>query len=554
MTSILGNSFVVLIILDGWGIAKDGPGNAISLAKTPNIDRFWKTFPHTRLDASGQAVGLPEGESGNTETGHLNLGAGRVVYQDLERINKKIEDGRFNSNQTLLGAIEHIKKNHSKLHIMGLVGAGGVHSSFNHLIALIKLFRSHISEKLYLHVFTDGRDSSPTSSLSYIERIERMFKEQSVGKIASVMGRYWSMDRDQRWSRTEKAYFALTKGKGEKFNSAKEAVETSYHDGKTDEFIEPSVILNKEGKPTGLIENDDAAIFFNFRIDRPRQLTGAFVIKDFTKANINFGFNPHKEEPDVVLQKKIEKLKKEPFQRGKKLDNLFFGTMTEYSRFFTKEGVKPAFPPEIIDMPLGRVISAAGLRQLRLTESEKERFVTYYFNGLRDKPFYLEERIILPSPAVATYDQKPEMRADDITKTLLEKIKTRMYQFILVNYPNSDMLGHTGNINQAIKAIETVDGCIKKIAKYILAGKGTLIITADHGNAEEMLDLETGGVNTEHSSNPVPFIAISRKFLTDSRMLPCGKLADVATTVLALLGISCPSTMFGRNLLAGVLK
>ena len=551
MTSQSTPAFVVLAILDGWGIAPESPGNAIAQANTVNMDKFWISYPHTKLQASGEAVGLPKGEDGNTETGHLNLGAGKIVYQDLERINMTIADGSFFENKVFLDAVNHTKKNNSKLHLMGLVGAGGVHSNIDHLLALIHLAGKQKVANLCLHLFTDGRDSPPTSAKNYIEQIRRSIKKEGVGKIASIMGRYWAMDRDLRWDRTQKAYVSLTQGTGKLVATPEEAIDASYSDGKTDEFIQPSLIVDENKEPFGLVEKNDSVIFFNFRIDRPRQITKAFVLKDFSHANTSFDFDPFEIKYEKTYIKKPQVNKKEPFERGVRIDNLFFVTMTEYDKSTLDAGAKAAFPPEIISVPLGSVISTNGLRQLRITESEKERFVTYYFNGLRDKPFHQEDRLIIPSPAVTTYDQKPEMSSVEMTKKLMSKIQSLQYKLIVVNYPNVDMVGHTGNFGSAIKAVEAVDESVGKLANLILAMHGVLIIIADHGNAEEMIDIKTGGISTEHSSNLVPFIAISHNYLGRPQMLQAGILADVAPTILNLLGLSVPPQMTGKNLLAG---
>ena len=548
-------NLVILAVLDGWGITKEGPGNAITLAKTPNMSRLQASYPHTSLKAAGEAVGLPREEPGNTETGHLNLGAGRIVYQDLARINMAIADGTFFDDKALNSAINHANDNNSDLHVMGLVGAGGVHSNIEHLFAIIRLVKQKVIKKqLFIHVFTDGRDSPPTASLSYIQQLKEVIEKEGVGKIASIMGRYWAMDRDFRWDRTAKAYFALTKGDGQLVKSCDEAINMSYSQGKTDEFIEPSLISTPEGIPVGLIKDNDSVIFCNFRIDRPRQLTKAFVSTDFAKSSMEWGFDPY-----AVKYEKKHEAQKEPlrptFKRGEKLKNLLFATMTEYDKGFYDEGVLVAYPPAVVTMPLGRVLSSHNLRQLRTSESEKERFVTFYFNGQQETKFPGEERIIVPSPKVPTYDQKPEMSAYLMTEKLLQTLRDGTdYSFILINYANVDMVGHTGNIGPAVRACEVVDECIGKIANYVLAFGGTLLLTADHGNVEEMINLHTGQIDTEHSSNPVPLVAVSRRFLGKAQMLPFGILADVAPTVLALLGIAKPTTMTGRNLLADLIK
>lgn len=544
---------VLLTILDGWGLAVDAPGNAISLAKTPNLDRFWASFPHSQLSASGEAVGLPHGEVGNTETGHLNLGAGRIVYQDLARINMSIADGTFYQNKVLIEAFEHAKKNNSKLHLIGLIGAGGVHSNLEHLFALIDFAKRLDFKNLFLHLFTDGRDSPPTSAKTYISKIREVILKKGIGQIASIMGRYWAMDRDLRWERTAKAYFALTKGEGQLVKTPEEAIDMSYSQGKTDEFIEPALV--GDFKPVAKISDNDSVIFFNFRIDRPRQLTRAFVFEDFTKANLGFEFDPYatKYQKKHVVDLAGAKVVGEPFVRGPKIKNLFFTMMTQYSKASLLAGAKVAFPPEIVEMPLGRVISEAGYRQLRCTESEKERFVTFYFNGQQEVSFPGEERTIIPSPKVPTYDLKPEMSAYDLTEEVMNQLRNHsQYKFILINFANPDMVGHTGNIGAAVKACEVVDECVGKIANFILAYDATMIVTADHGNCEEMINPSTGEIETEHSANPVPFIVLSKEYLGKPQTLTSGILADVAPTVLSLLGLQIPESMTGRNLLEEV--
>lgn len=547
MTGRLSN-LVALLVLDGWGIASPSAGNAISLAQTPNMEKLWASFPHTLLSAAGESVGLPRGEPGNTETGHLNLGAGRVVYQDLPRINLAIAEGSFFQNPAFLGAVEHAKKFNSDLHLMGLVGSGGVHSNVEHLFALIHFANIASFNRVFIHVFTDGRDSSPTSALTYLDQLEGVLEREKVGKIASVTGRYWAMDRDFRWDRTGKAYFALAKGVGKKVKSAKDAIELSYKEGKTDEFIEPSVIVGDNGAPVGLVKENDALVFFNFRIDRPRQLTKAFVLPDFEAvAQKEWDFDPYMVK--YFKKHQVEIPDRPVFQRGEPLKNLFFVTMTQYSKLLP---IKVAFPPEIIALPLGRVVSEHGIRQLRAAESEKERFVGFYFNGQQEQVFPGEDRLIVPSPMVATYDLKPEMSASELTKTFLSalEINANTYGFALVNFANADMVAHTGNIEATKFACSVVDECVGKITRFISEIGGVTIITGDHGNAEEMANLISGEPNTEHSTNPVPFIVVGQQFLGRSQTLSTGILADVAPTILHLLGIEKPDAMTGRNLLA----
>ncbi len=537
----------MLVVLDGWGVGPASPGNAMSQANTPNMKRFLASFPHTQLGASGESVGLPRGEVGNTETGHLNLGAGRIVYQDLARINMSIADGSFFENQVLIDATEHVIKNKSKLHVMGLIGAGGVHSNIEHLYALLHFAaQKHISE-VYLHAFTDGRDSPPNASATYLSQVQDVMNREKVGKIASVMGRYWAMDRDLRWDRTAKAYFALTKGEGHLFKTAKEIIDDSYLRGQSDEFIEPSLISDAAGKPIALIENNDAVVFFNFRIDRPRQLARAFILPEISS---EMGFDPYtiKYEKHHMRDKNVPTI---GFQRGPLLTNLFFGTMTEYEKPLIEAGARPLFPPEHISMPLGRAVSVEGLRQLRASESEKERFVTFYFNGQQETAFPGEERLIVPSPKVPTYDLKPEMSAVELTEAVYQKLlHDGDFALVVINFANADMVGHTGNLSAAIKALETLDVCLGKLSQYVLSRGGLMVITADHGNAEEMINPKSGAVSTEHTDNPVPFIAIAKEFEAKPEMIPSGILADVAPTILSYLNIGIPASMMGRNLLA----
>lgn len=539
---------VVLIVLDGWGLAPPGPGNAISEANTPNMDKFWAGFPHTQLAASGEAVGLPRGEVGNTETGHLNLGAGRIVYQDLPRINMAIADGSFFKNPAFLGAINHARKNSSKLHLMGLLGAGGVHSSMEHIFALLRLCKEQNFSQVFVHVFTDGRDSPPNAALSYVNQLEEVMRKDGIGQIASVMGRYWAMDRDLRWERTEKAYRALTAGEGRYVASAKEAIDGSYDKGLTDEFINPAIVA-KNGSPIALVGEGDSIIFFNFRIDRPRQLTQAFVFEVFEKEALQKpDFDPY-----VVKYKGKhlgETLQAPIFQRGPKIKDLYFATMTEYGKPLSQY-VSVAFPPVSVQMPLGMVLSNYELRQLHMAESEKERFVTFYFNGQQELPFPGEVRMIIPSPKVPTYDECPEMSAREITNAfmrLVSEAASDRYSFSIINFANPDMVGHTGNFEAAKEACSIVDECVGAIVKTVDSLDGVTIITGDHGNAEQLLTV-SGSPHTEHTANPVPFIIVGKQFLGKEEILQSGILADVAPTVLKLLGLPQPPDMTGRSLI-----
>jgi 2,3-bisphosphoglycerate-independent phosphoglycerate mutase len=537
--------FVALVIMDGWGIAPPGEGNAISQDTAPNIFKLSSSFPHATLLASGEAVGLPKGEVGNTETGHLNLGAGRIVYQDLLRINRAIDDGSFFRNQVLIQAIEHVKKNRSRLHVMGLVGASGVHASLTHLFAILILCKRQGLSDVFIHAFTDGRDTPPKSAIDYITMVENFCKKEQVGKIVSVVGRYFAMDRDLRWERTKIAYEALTAGAARIVSQLTEGIRESYDKNITDEFIQPIMLKDSQGKPYTIGEND-AVIFFNFRIDRPRQLTKAFVLEDFENApGEEWGFDPYLEH--YYKKQEVVFPPTKPFLRGPKIKNLFFVTMTEYDKSFGKY-VHVAFPPEIVKLPIGEVLANQQMRQLRIAESEKERFVTFYFNGQRELAFPGETRIIVPSPKVPTYDKKPEMSAFQVADAVVQNIGSEpIYPLIVVNFANPDMVGHTGNIQASKKAVATVDQAVLQIVEKVSSLGGVTVITADHGNVEELLTAD-GGVDTEHSKNPVPFIIVGPQFVGNDRNLGSGILGDVAPTVLKLLGIPKPSEMTGRSL------
>jgi len=506
---------VVLIVLDGWGIAPPGPGNAVSLANPIFFRKLWLSNAHTTLLASGEAVGLTHNEAGNSEVGHLNLGAGYIVYQDLLRISRAIADGSFFENKAFLRAIEHVKNHHSNLHLIGLIGPSGVHSSIEHLYALLRLAREQDLKNVFVHAFTDGRDSPPTSAQIYLAELSEKMQSLGVGKFASVVGRYFAMDRDLRWERTKSAYELLTEGKGEIASSALNAVSSAYQRGETDEFIRPRKILSAEEDFTP-ISDHDGVIFFNFRTDRPRQLTSAFVQPAFTQ-----------------------------FKRNIHPTDLFFVTMTRYEKGLPVSAV--AFEPFYVDLPLARVLSEKNLRQLHIAESEKFPHVTYFFNGGREDPFPGEDRIEIPSPKVPTYDLKPEMSAEPVTEVLIERIKQNLYDFILVNYANADMVGHTGKIEAGKKAVLAVDNCLAQLVPEVLGIGGIALITADHGNIEIMINAETGGADTEHNQSPAPFIFVKKR--PDPRELPQGILADISPTILGLLNIPIPSTMTARNLL-----
>ncbi|MFH1653050.1 MAG: 2,3-bisphosphoglycerate-independent phosphoglycerate mutase [Pseudomonadota bacterium] len=505
---------VVLIILDGWGYSEKSEGNAIRLAETPFWDEMWKKYPHTLIKTSGLAVGLPEGTMGNSEVGHLNIGAGRIVYQDFTRINKAIEDGSFYNNENLVDLMKKLKSNGGTLHLMGLCSDIGVHAHIGHLKALLKLAHDHGIDKILVHAFTDGRDSPPDSGFKYIERVQEMVDATDGARIATVMGRYYAMDRDTRWDRTEKAYRAIVSGEGLKFESAIDAVKDSYKREITDEFIEPSVMV-EDGMPVSNVKDGDAVIFFNFRPDRARQLTKALALDDF-----------------------------DFFDRGEYHKLLEFICMTKYD---PKLPLKTAFGEKILHNIFGEVLSSHNLKQLRIAETEKYAHVTFFFNGGEDKVFPGEERALIPSPReVATYDLKPEMSAFEVTEEFLKRIDSGKYDVIVANFANGDMVGHTGFLEAAKKAVHTVDECLSKIVPEVLKMGGALLITADHGNSEEMFD-KKGSAMTAHSINPVPLIYVAsgdRRELKDG-----GGLADIAPTMLGLLGIEKPAEMTGNSLL-----
>lgn len=539
---------VVLLVLDGWGIAPPSAGNAIALAGTPNLDRLASLYPNSRLIASGEAVGLPATEVGNTEVGHLTMGAGRVIYQGLKRINISIEDRSFFENAAFLKAISYAKQNNTKLHLMGLVGSGQVHASVEHLLSLLQVLKNHEMERVYLHLFTDGRDSPPKESLEIVARIEARLKELHLGKVATISGRYYAMDRDRRWERTQKAYAAMVEGKAPLFATVSQAIESSYAKNLTDEFLEPAVI-----DTNGLIENNDSVIFFNYRIDRPRQLTMAFTMAEFENLkDFEFGYSSENEGHKHGVQVSSGPT----FKREKWPTNLFFVTMTQYQENIPVSAI--AFPPQIVDMPLAEVLSSAGLRQLHMAESEKERFVTYYFDGLHTKLYPGEEVSISPSPKVATYDKKPQMAVEDILKQFKRHLSSKQYHFYIINFANADMVGHSGNLGATIKAIKILDRVIAEFVTFALSYDATVIITSDHGNAEELITYpkssfyftsSKGSTNTDHSNNPVPFLVIKKELLGTKTVISPGSLADVAPTILAIMNIEKPKQMTGNNLI-----
>lgn len=509
----MSKSPVALIILDGFAIRGETMGNAVAQANKPNFDRLWEHYPHAYLTASGEAVGLPAGQMGNSEVGHLNIGAGRVVYQSLTRVNVAIREGHFEKNDTFLSAIEHVKKSGTSLHLMGLLSDGGVHSHINHLYALLQLAADEGVKQVYVHGFLDGRDVGPQTAQGYIQAAEAKMKEIGVGEFASISGRYYSMDRDQRWERVGKSYRSMVYGEGPTYKSALELVEDSYNNGIFDEFVIPSVITREDGSPVGTVKTNDAMIFYNFRPDRAIQISNTFTNKDFRSFDRGAG---HPED-------------------------LFFVCLTHFSE--TVDGYV-AFKATNLDNTLGEVLSQHGLKQLRIAETEKYPHVTFFMSGGREGKFPGEERILINSPKVATYDLKPEMSAYEVTEALLEEIRNDKHDAIILNFANPDMVGHSGMLTPTIKAVETVDECLGKIIDLIKEKGGKAIITADHGNADEVVTLE-GNPMTAHTTNPVPVIVTEEGIALRQN----GILGDLAPTMLTLLNLPKPAEMTGTTLI-----
>jgi 2,3-bisphosphoglycerate-independent phosphoglycerate mutase len=503
---------VLLIILDGFGLGENPEVDAIARAKKPFIDSLLKSYPWTAINASNEDVGLPAGQMGNSEVGHMNIGAGRVVYQEITRINRSIRMGDFFGKPAFLGAMENVKRRGSALHLIGLLSDGGVHSHNSHLYALLELARRQGLQQVFVHAILDGRDTPPESGAAFLSELRQKMAGLGVGETATVMGRYYGMDRDNRWDRTEKAYRAMTEGLGSRAPDAEAAVRESYRQGLADEFVLP-IVLEKGGSPAGPIRDGDSAIFFNFRTDRPRQLTRAFIEEGFDK-----------------------------FSR-KKLD-LYFATMTQYEDDFK---CPVAFPPAFLTHTLGEIISEAGLKQLHLAETEKYAHVTFFFNGGRETPFPGEDRIMIPSArGVATYDQKPEMSAYGITEKAVEAIAGERYPFIIMNYANTDMVGHSGKMEPTIKAVEVVDACLGKVIPAALLNDYVTIVTSDHGNADKMSDQE-GNPFTAHTTNRVPLILIGGS--VPGGLREGGRLADIAPTILEIMQFPIPAEMDGVSLL-----
>ncbi|MBT4849529.1 2,3-bisphosphoglycerate-independent phosphoglycerate mutase [Candidatus Parcubacteria bacterium] len=518
---------VVLLILDGFGIAPPSRSNAISLAKTPNFDKYSSNYPIMPLAASGEAVGLSWGEMGNSQVGHLALGSGVIPYQDLPKITKAITDGEFYENEAFIKACDHVKKNDSALHLMGLVSSGGVHSYNEHLYALIELAKKQKVTRLFVHCFLDGRDVPYNSGLNFITKLQDKLKEVGLGQIATLSGRFWAMDRDNRWDRVEKAFRAMVDGESDKkYEDPLKAIQDSYDTKVYDEEFVPTIITNDLGKPRAQIKDKDAIIYFNFRSDRARQLTQSLVLPAF------------------------EKFKRDYFQ------NLFMVTMAEYEKDLP---AIVAFPPLQIEMPMARVLSEAGLKQLHIAETEKYAHVTYFFNGGKETIYEGEDRTLIPSPQVTSYDQKPAMSAREITAKITQFIKEGAYDFVVANYANPDMVGHSGNIQATIESIEILDQLIAEVVDTTLSYDGVVLITADHGNAESLYNMQTGEIEKDHTNSPVPLFIIGSEFAgksvlsgmtgTDlSHVTPVGVLADVAPTILKIMGIKKPPEMTGSSL------
>ena len=516
---------LVLVVMDGYGINPRADANAIALARKPNLDRIERQWPHTQIATSGPAVGLPEGQMGNSEVGHLNIGAGKRVLQEFTRVSAAIHDGTFFTNPALLKAVEHVKTNGSKLHFCGLIGPGGVHAHQSHLEACLKLAAGHEIERVYIHAFTDGRDTSPFGAVEYMKALVARAKEiggEHLARVATISGRYYAMDRDNRWDRVARVYWAMTRGEGNRAVDPVAAIAESYDRKVTDEFIEPVVLMDGD-RPVTIVEPGDSVVYFNFRSDRGRELTKAFVLAEL----------PQQSEGK--------------FARGPKLDDLEFVTMTEYESGLP---VDVAFPADNVDLPLAKILADRGLRQFHTAETEKYAHVTFFFNGGREAPFPGEDRLLVPSPKVATYDLQPEMSAPTLTAEAVERIKSGTYDFVVMNYANADMVGHTGILEATVKAVEAVDDGVGKVVEAALAQGGAVLITADHGNAEQLVEYDTGKPLTSHTTNPVPFYFVVPQW-PNAVLRRNGILADVAPTILELMGIPQPERMTGHTLIAG---
>ncbi|MBP3285089.1 MAG: 2,3-bisphosphoglycerate-independent phosphoglycerate mutase [Clostridia bacterium] len=507
------NKLVTLIIMDGFGINPEEKGNAVKAANKVNLDYYMKKYPHSRLKTSGLAVGLPEGQMGTSEVGHMNMGAGRVVYQELARISKSIEDGEFFKKKEFLGAIENCKNHHSKLHLYGLLSTGGVHSHIKHLEALLKLAKMNDFSDVYIHCFLDGRDVPPTSGKGFLQDLQKIIAEVGVGKIATIMGRYYIMDRDKRWERLQLGYDAMVLGKGEMAEDPITAIQTSYDRNETDEFVKPFV-MTENGKPVATIDANDSVIFFNFRTDRAREITWALMNEDF-----------------------------DDFKREKGYFPLYYVCMTQYDE--NLKNVEIAFKPEELKNKLGEYLSEKGYKQLRIAETEKYAHVTFFFNGGVEHISEGEDRILVPSPKVATYDMQPEMSAYEVAEKAVEAIDKKIYDVVILNFANPDMVGHTGNFDAAVKAVEVTDECVGKVVDAVLKQEGYVLITSDHGNADVMYDYQKNEPVTSHTVNDTPFLLIGAGDVEVRE----GALCDLAPTILELLGEAQPKEMTGKSLI-----
>ncbi|HET6935711.1 MAG TPA: 2,3-bisphosphoglycerate-independent phosphoglycerate mutase [Candidatus Angelobacter sp.] len=527
------NKPLVLIILDGWGYAPPSPANAISLARKPNYDRLLREFPNTLIHTSGRYVGLPTGQMGNSEVGHLNIGAGRIVYMDITKIDLMIEKGDLFTNPILLEAMKNARSGGRQLHFCGLLSDGGVHSHQNHLYALLRMAKQNGIDRTYVHCFMDGRDTLPTNGAGYIEQLQQKMREIGVGKVATVSGRYYAMDRDKKWDRELKAFDAMVAGKAEggEYVDPVQGMKDSYNRGVTDEFVIPFVCVGPQGAPVATIRDDDSVINFNFRADRARQITRCLARESGLTAQGGRDL-PDAEALDATIP------------RSRVPRNLKYVCMTQYDKQFTLPFV---VQPDSLKNILANVMADHQLRNLRVAETEKYAHVTYFFNGGVEQPFPGEDRVLVPSPKVATYDLKPEMSAQGIAETVVKAAGDSAFNVVIVNFANADMVGHSGKIPPTVQAVETVDACLGEIYKAVRQRGGAMLITADHGNAEQMIDPATGGPHTAHTTNPVPFIAVSED--SDQFSLrPDGSLQDISPTVLGMLGFKQPSEMTGHDL------
>jgi 2,3-bisphosphoglycerate-independent phosphoglycerate mutase len=526
---------LVLIILDGWGYSPKTEANAIALARKPIYDRLLREYPNTLIHTSGPFVGLPEGQMGNSEVGHLNIGAGRIVHMDITRIDLMIQNGDFFSDPTLVAAMKHARTGGRRLHLFGLLSDGGVHSQQAHLYALLKMAKQQGVDRVFVHAFMDGRDTLPTNGAGYLEQLQQKMREYNSGKIASVNGRYYAMDRDRRWERIAKAYNAMVFGDGEggKYVDPVQGMKDSYNQDVTDEFVIPFVCVDNKGEPLATIRDEDSCICFNFRADRVRQITRALARNSGLSAQ---------EGRDLPGAEDLDKT----IPRDRVPKNLHYVCMTRYDKNFTLPVV---IPPESMANILANVMGETNLRNLRVAETEKYAHVTYFFNGGVEQPFPGEDRILVPSPKVATYDLKPEMSAAGIAQTVVKAVEEGTFDVMIVNFANADMVGHSGKIEPTVKAVETVDACLGEIEKAVRARGGAMLITADHGNAEQMIDPATGGPHTAHTTNPVPFIVVSEN-ATQFALKPNGSLRDISPTILGMLNLAEPKEMTGHDLRA----